>query len=292
MKIVVGIATTGRRDILSETLIEIGRQTRLPDRLIVAPVKPEDCNTSLALPVALEVISAPAGLCAQRNAIIDAAGDADIVVFFDDDYFPAPEFLALLEEEFRLRPTAAIITGRVLADDILGPGFSVDQARAIIKTQGSGGAPIGTMTEVYKCYGCNMALNMALVRNSGARFDEALPLYAWLEDEDFSRAIALQGEILKSGALLGVHLGVKSGRTAGVRLGYSQIANPIYLWRKGTFPLRRTVAPIVRNIVSNLVKSLRPEPWIDRPGRLRGNLIAIGDMLRGKMLPRRILDLK
>jgi len=39
------------------------------------------------------------------------------------------------------------------------------------------------------------------------------------------------------------------------------------------------------------VKSLRPEPWIDRPGRLRGNLIAIGDLLRGRLDPARIQDL-
>lgn len=293
MKIVVGIATAGRRDVLSETLTEIGRQTRLPDRLIVAPVKPQDCDETLALPVPLEIIGAPTGLCAQRNAIIDAAGDdADIIVFFDDDYFPAPDFLELLEEEFRLRPTAAQITGHVLADDILGPGFTVEEGRRILAEQGGRHGPVGAMTEVYKCYGCNMALNMALVRKSGARFDEALPLYAWLEDEDFSRAIARDGEILQSDALVGVHLGTKSGRTAGVRLGYSQIANPVYLFGKGTFTMKRTVAPIFRNVVSNLLKSARPEPWIDRRGRLRGNLLAFADMLRGRMLPSRILEIK
>ncbi|ODT65230.1 MAG: hypothetical protein ABS75_32565 [Pelagibacterium sp. SCN 63-23] len=102
----------------------------------------------------------------------------------------------------------------------------------------------------------------------------------------------MEGEILKSNALLGVHLGTKSGRNSGVKLGYSQIANPIYLWRKGTFPMRRAVAPIFRNVISNLVKCLHPEPWIDRKGRLRGNIIAFTDLAKGKMIPTRILEIE
>jgi hypothetical protein len=39
------------------------------------------------------------------------------------------------------------------------------------------------------------------------------------------------------------------------------------------------------------VKSLRSEPWIDRRGRLKGNLLAMFDVLRGRSDPRRILDL-
>ena len=40
-----------------------------------------------------------------------------------------------------------------------------------------------------------------------------------------------------------------------------------------------------------LLRSLAPEPWVDRRGRLRGNLIAIADLLRGRMHPLRVLDL-
>ena len=36
--------------------------------------------------------------------------------------------------------------------------------------------------------------------------------------------------------LAGVHMGAKGGRTSGRRLGYSQIANPVYLLRKKTIP--------------------------------------------------------
>jgi hypothetical protein len=41
----------------------------------------------------------------------------------------------------------------------------------------------------------------------------------------------------------------------------------------------------------NMVRSLAPEPWVDRRGRLRGNLIAIADLLRGRMHPMRAAEL-
>jgi hypothetical protein len=38
------------------------------------------------------------------------------------------------------------------------------------------------------------------------------------------------------------------------------------------------------------VRSLFPEPWIDRKGRLKGNLIALADIVLGRISPRRIID--
>jgi hypothetical protein len=91
--------------------------------------------------------------------------------------------------------------------------------------------------------------------------------------------------------MVGVHLGVKSGRISGLRFGYSQIANPLYLHRKGTLALSRAVRQMTRNVLSNAARALRPEPWCDRRGRLRGNALAARDWLRGRLDPRRILDL-
>ena len=80
-----------------------------------------------------------------------------------------------------------------------------------------------------------MIVRTAPVLAHGLRFDDNLPLYGWLEDIDFARSIAPYGRVVKSMLLRGVHLGVKRGRTSGVKLGYSQIANPLYMLRKGTF---------------------------------------------------------
>jgi hypothetical protein len=39
------------------------------------------------------------------------------------------------------------------------------------------------------------------------------------------------------------------------------------------------------------VHSVRPEPFVDRRGRLRGNLLAVLDLVRGRTTPERILEL-
>ena len=137
-----------------------------------------------------------------------------------------------------------------------------------------------------------MAVRTDIANDHRIRFDARMKLYAWLEDVDFSRQMAVHGRIVKSTAMRGVHLGTKVGRSSGLRVGYVQIANPLYLITKGTMSWPRALNILCRNLASNLVKSLRPEAEIDRRGRLRGNLSAIGDMLLGRMAPERVLKFK
>ncbi|WP_430450503.1 glycosyltransferase family 2 protein [Rhodophyticola sp.] len=144
---------------------------------------------------------------------------------------------------------------------------------------------------VYSTYGCNMAVRGTAVRAHPERFDTTLPLYGWLEDLDFSRRMAAFGRIVENPQLRGVHLATKTGRISGLRLGYSQIANPVYLVRKGTYHWARALKLMTGNVLANSAKSLWPEPWIDRRGRLTGNLLAFRDLLRGRCRPGRIHDL-
>jgi GT2 family glycosyltransferase len=136
-----------------------------------------------------------------------------------------------------------------------------------------------------------MAVRIAAATAGRCRFDDRLPLYGWLEDVDFSRQIARRGRIVKLTAAQGVHLGIKQGRQSGIRLGYSQIANPIYLSRKGTCSRARALRLMSRNIAANCIRSLKPEPYIDRLGRATGNLRAFRDLLTGRLAPERILEL-
>jgi hypothetical protein len=48
---------------------------------------------------------------------------------------------------------------------------------------------------------------------------------------------------------------------------------------------------VLRNIVANHMRAFRPEPWVDRMGRARGNWLAMFDLIRGRVTPERILDL-
>ena len=85
-------------------------------------------------------------------------------------------------------------------------------------------------------------------------------------------------------------LGTKRGRTSGVRFGYSQVANPIYLISKGTMSITFGTGTMLSNILANIAKMPAPEPYIDRAGRVVGNFRALRDMLLGRLHPTRILD--
>ena len=89
-----------------------------------------------------------------------------------------------------------------------------------------------------------------------------------------------------------MHLGNKRGRTSGLRLGYSQIANPVYMLRKGSLSFDYAMRQLGRNVIKNVARAAWPEPWVDRRGRLKGNFIALVDLLRGRIEPDRIQDLK
>ena len=290
MRIAIGIATRGRPAILGEVLAEIARQTRAPDRLLICHVDGNDIADQPARFPDAEFLTAPAGLPRQRNAILDAASDCDAVLFLDDDFLPQPDHLAVTERILLAHPDCVVTTGTVLADGAKGPGISVEDGRAILAADTPPADALAVRPH-FNGYGCNMALRLAPMREHGLRFDEHLPLYAWYEDLDLTRRLGAHGTILRLAGARGVHLGSKSGRVAGTRLGYSQVANAIYLARKGSYPWNRALRSAARNMAMNLARSLAPEPWVDRRGRLRGNLIAIADLLRGRMHPMRAAEL-
>ena len=122
-------------------------------------------------------------------------------------------------------------------------------------------------------------------------FDERLPLYGWQEDLDFCGALRRRGRIVKTNLVWGVHLGAKRGKGSEVRLGYSQIVNPAYIVCKGNMSVAYAFQLAARNFLANLVKSIRPESYVDRRGRLRGNLIGMFHLMTGRLTPEYILKL-
>jgi hypothetical protein len=139
-------------------------------------------------------------------------------------------------------------------------------------------------------YGCNFVVRVAGARQ--LRFDERLPLYSWLEDHDFARRLMRRGVLGAVDDCVMVHRAAASGgRQAHVRLGYSQVMNPVYLARKGSFPLWLAAQQIFRPTAKNVVLSAggTSAPW--RRERLRGNALAARDVVRGRITPERIVDL-
>ena len=291
LNIAIGIATAGRREGLSETIAYLGNQLRPADAVYICPASDADFEPDVGqgLDIPVHIVRGGRGLTTQRNVIIRAATQADLIVFFDDDFVPEITYLEELEQLFQRQADLVIATGDVLADGATTEGISFDEAVYIVETAGP--LPEHALKPVHNGYGCNMAVRRETIVQNDVFFDETLPLYGWWEDVDFSRRIAPFGEILHAERLRGVHMGSKSGRTPGKRLGYAQVINIVYMMRKGsvTFPVGTT--RIARNVAANLVRQFSPEPWVDRRGRFRGNLMALGDSLRGQVDPQRILSL-
>jgi hypothetical protein len=293
LDIVVGIATSGRREVLARNIATLADQTRLPDRLVICPAKDEDID-ELSLkkfPKPSLVVRGPVGLPAQRNKILSAITNADIVVFFDDDFLADARYIENLERIFVGHSDVVAVTGALIADGARGPGLTVEEGLQLIHSDTRPLSAAGELTEQYGTYGCNMAFRLKPVIDHGILFDENLPLYGWQEDIDFSLRVRPHGRIVNSAALRGVHLGIKLGRTSGVRFGYSQIANPIYLIRKGSMSWRHAGKLMWRNVAANVARSVFPEPWVDRKGRLKGNVLALIDIVTGRSSPGRILQL-
>lgn len=285
MRIWVVIATVGRAALLRRTLGQLARQTRLPDGIMIVGSCAEDVAglPPLALPVEVQLTAR--GLCRQRNAALDSLqGRADAVVFFDDDFVPQADYLAHTERLLADHRDLAGLTGVLLADGAWTREIPFDQAAVLVDLADVPAAEANA--QCTSLYGCNMAIRMTAA--AGLRFDERLPLYGWQEDVDFTTQLGRRGQLWRAPVLTGIHLGTRGGRQSGRKLGYSQVANVLYLLRKGTIGRWHGVSLMARNIAANLGRSLWPEPEIDRRGRLYGNLLAARDLIAGRMDPCRI----
>lgn len=115
------------------------------------------------------------------------------------------------------------------------------------------------------------------------RFDEALPLYSWLEDLDLSRRLEHFGTIKQFGDCVAAHEGhATSGRENHLRFGYRSMMNPVNLTRKGSLTWPDSAVLIARPLLANLrgapVSKARRE-------RLRGMVLAANDVLHGVITP-------
>ena len=292
MQVVVGIATSSRPTILAELVRQLAHQTVKPHRIIISYAKPDDISAipqTLRDMASVEFVTGHQGAAVQRNVILDRLKDEDIVLFFDDDFFPHPTYIARIIEAFRDNPNILGATGHVLADGAQGPGLLIEDANRLNAQADT--TAVSKIEDAFNTYGCNMAFRCAAIKRLGARFDERLPLYSWYEDIDFSRSLLPHGRVVKVNSAQGVHLGNKTGKGSELRLGYSQIINCIYLAQKGTYPWSNALKSAGRHLVINTLKSFRPEYYIDRKGRLLGNLIGLGDLLRNRITPERAATL-
>ncbi len=286
-RVAVVLASAGRSELLGEVVADLHRQT-LRDFTLVVSVPDRDSLPPQPL-LAGTVVVHDRGLPAQRNAGLDAVPDATHVFFFDDDAVVREDYLERGVAFFDAHPDVVALTGRVLLDGATGDAIAREAADAAL-TASTAEPATDDWSPTRELYGCNFAFRPDAV--PGERFDPRLPLYGWLEDHDFARRCLRHGRLARVQDCVIVHRGVKSGgRTAHTRLGYSQVMNPAYLHHKGSFPLWLTVHETLPRVGKNAVRGIRGPEADWRRERLRGNLLALRDVVRRRFTPERILDL-
>ena len=185
------------------------------------------------------------------------------------------------------------INAEIVADGADLPGFTFEEGlRLAEQYRRQKTEPVAREITGKYADGCNGIIAFRSTRAGALRFDERLPLYGWQEDLDFCVALRRLGRIVRTNLIWGVHLGTKRGKGSEVRLGYSQIVNPAYIVSKGNMSVWYALQLAARNVAANIVRSIRPESYVDRRGRLQGNVIGMFHLIAGRLTPEYILKLK
>ncbi len=300
MKSNIIVATKGRPKETFQLLSYLSRQTYPTDSIVIVGHVAEDIAGLESHPLTQSGVAtlhlSPMGSCHQRNtglevlakALEDTPDHEWMVVFFDDDFRPAVDWIEKCVASFLKDRNLIGITGYVVADGVTNGGYDEQQVTRYLNKEVVAENTAEPEHAVTSLYGCNMAFLGSYA--SKARFDENLPLYGWLEDVDYSYQALKYGKLQYIPDCTGVHMGVSSGRTSGVRFGYSQIANPTFLIAKGTMPTQHALIQLSKNFLANVFNTLLSKKKYRQ--RLYGNFCAIKDIALFRCKPSNILDIK
>jgi len=294
MTIAIVVSSVNRPGVLHETIDAIARQTISPSAIILSLCDAHSVLDETARLPLVRIVHGSRGLTTQRNTGFRALPPATkYVLFLDDDIELAPNYLESMQQLLDRQPAIAVASG-VSAKDGLRLARALTREEAVSAVLNHR-CDSGTET-AEGAYGCNMFVRRSLLDT--IRFDERLPQDSWLEDYDFSVRCRGSGEVVWNLETCVAHIGAQRvARERGVLVGYSQIANPYYLWQKGVIPsfgklLGKFWLPALRVSVRGTLRG-KP-PWnavLDYRGRMYGNARALADAGCFRLRPERILDL-
>ncbi len=292
--IAVVIATAGRPD-AARDIINTLSDSRIPEFVGFLSAPDDSDVPAMAIPANWTVCTGVRGASSQRNKALDLIPDSvSYVFFFDDDSVPRHDYVSTMVAVLEDNPQAVGATGRVVLDGAAaGTEYSLEQCESALTASEdrSEGPSARTVQPIVSLYGCNFCVRWAATGD--LRFDEALPLYSWLEDLDYAKRALTRGQLLQVNAAVTAHRGSSSGgRTSHRRFGYSQVANPLHLRSKGSLSfgeaLREMMRPSIKNLVLALIPSAR---FASRRARLTGNLLAGRHAMLKQVHPSRMLEI-
>ena len=291
----VVIASKGRPDFVRETIESLQRQTLKPKEIIIVVPSIED------LPPQqwgddVKYIVGPLGLTSQRNKGIEAIpATVKYVGCFDDDFELKADYLEQAVAFMNANVSVVGISGRILKDG----GINREEAKTLIASYKPGESSRGMFFSRGKhhiLYGCNMVIRRAVLNYE--KFDENLPFYSYGEDYDLSIRLERYGLIGRFQGCIGVHLETPGGRVREVLRGYSFVANNWYFINKRVMHLPLHMAWIRfwaicfgKSTLTSLWNLLKRDRSLDWSGRLKGQLLALKDILLGCCDPGRIKEM-
>jgi GT2 family glycosyltransferase len=294
VKTCVVISSLNRPQVLHETVLSLQKQTIAPNAIVLSLCDTASLATETEkLPLVL-VVRGSRGLTKQRNTGARVAPlGTEYILFLDDDTELAPNYLENMERLLDQRDEITVASGVCAADGLR-------LARALTRSEAKTAAAehrCADETEAAEgAYGCNMFVRRSIL--DSVLFDEGLPLEGWLEDYDFSVRCRKYGLVVWNHGTCVAHLGIqRMVRERGLPVGYSQIANSYYLWRKDVIPSFRLLLakfwlPALRVSLQGTLHGRAPWNIIfDYQGRLRGNALALADAVRLRLAPDRIVGL-
>lgn len=289
MKTTVVICSANRASILAETVSAlVNGQLGTASEIVISVFDPEHvAENTRTNPAVRVVLSKKQGTSVQRNVAAKLVR-TPYTLFLDDDVELAPNFIKSMESLLDNTADAVAATGFLVVD---GARMRREIDRELARSY------ICSYTREIGNYdheeGQNLFVRTSLFKN--VLFDENLPLYGWLEDLDFATNLLRYGRIIMNTDTCFAHLAAPTGRTSGLRYGYSQVMNPLYLWKKNGKPglahvvFRHWLMHCAINLRRTLLKV--PSDRADGPGRFRGNMIALSHLLTGRIDPSYILEL-
>ncbi|THG30799.1 glycosyltransferase family 2 protein [Naasia lichenicola] len=130
--------------------------------------------------------AAEPGIAAARNVALDSAGDADLLIFIDDDERPVDDWLALLLDAYRRYGTAGIV-GPVISSFESAPEPWITAGRFFDRRR----LPTGTPIDIAATN--NLLLDLRVINRLGLRFDVRFGITGG-SDTLFSRQLRAAGE--------------------------------------------------------------------------------------------------
>jgi GT2 family glycosyltransferase len=287
----VVIATAARRQIVVDTILSLARLKSVPGCVVVVGSSAKDLpDIDCKLPFPLHLlVSSQMGSAIQRNqGVRKIGGTVKYVSFLDDDMEVHQDYFMEVERVFDSDHRIAGFSGMIVVNgniNRIAARTILDQHQIHPEMPCFGFYP----KKWPGFYGCSMNVRRDLLQLE--EFDERLPLYAIGEDCEMGFRLSRYGDVGGSARCPAVHLATKSGRISELGVGYAQIINYLYFTHKGIgFPKIKTYwEKLVQTTAINLFFLILPcldrRNGVDRKGRFQGNLLAIKDVLQGKIDP-------